>query len=307
MKKYLVLGGSGFIGNELTKILVRKDEVIVADRIAPTNDKAEYIYLDFVNTEDFSEYLEDVDTVIHLISTIVPQNTTEGFNIKIMENVVPTINLFDSMKKQSVENIVFVSSGGTIYGDLYDQPIAENTIKEPICVYASIKLFIENVCHLYNRYDGINCLVLRLSNPYGLDENSNKTQGFIPILINNILNNKTTTIWGDGENVRDYIYIEDAVDAIIKFIYSDIYNGTYNIGTGIGTPTNDVIDKLINDINKDYKAVVYTEGRLCDVEYNVLNIEKSKERINWEPKVSLDDGIKLIHAKLEEKLKTGVK
>lgn len=307
MKKYLVLGGSGFIGNELTKVLAKKDKVIVADKFAPANDKVEYMYLDFVNTEDFSEYLEDVDTVIHLISTIVPQNTTEGLNGKIMENVVPTINLLDSMKKQGVGNIVFVSSGGTVYGDLYNQPIAEDSIKEPICAYASIKLFIENVCRLYNRYDDINCLVLRLSNPYGMDDNSNKTQGLIPILIKNILNDKITTIWGDGENVRDYIYIEDAVDAMVKFIYSEISNGTYNVGTGIGTSTNDVIDILINDINKEYEAVEYTEGRLCDVEYNVLDIEKTKESLGWEPKVSLAEGIKLIHAKLEEKLLIGDK
>ena len=169
MKRILVLGGNGFLGKYIVERLSNDNEVIVADyNIEHTNEKPQIKYrkINFIECEDFDDYLKDVDMVIHLISTITANDRTDNIKKEIEDNVFPTIKLLDSMVKNNVKDIMFVSSGGTVYGNHDLNPILEDEPKKPICNYGIIKNLIENYLYLYKQYYGINYKTVRLANPY---------------------------------------------------------------------------------------------------------------------------------------------
>lgn len=296
MKKYLVLGGSGFIGRNLVRQLCKENFVVIADRTEnfefKYNSRVSFMHLDFVNTIDFTPYLEGVNTVIHLISTEIPCEGTENINKEIIENIFPTINLLDSMVSVNVKNLLFVSSGGTIYGELYENQKAKEAIfEEPICKYAINKLIIERYLYLYQNYHQLNYKILRLANPYSYEVEHNRKQGLIPILIEKILLNETITVWGDGENIRDYIYMNDVIEAFSEI---EKYSGNeriFNVGTGKGYSINQIINIIKNQLQLETLKVVYGKIRTCDVRRNVLDIARITSCTNWIPKTSIEEGI----------------
>lgn len=306
MKRYLVLGGNGFIGRNIVKKLCRENEVVIADLNLndefKDNENIKFLQLDFVNTKDFRPYLKDIDTVIHLISTILPSEGTDNINKEIQENIFPTINLLDSMVSIGVMNILFMSSGGTVYGDTNNETIDENTSTVPICKYAVNKLMIEYYLHLYSIYHKLNYKVIRAANPYSSEVKQNKMQGLIPVLINKVISQEDITIWGDGTNIRDYIYIDDLVDA---FMAIDEYFGEekiFNVGTGKGYSINQVLSFIKDSLNTDNVNISYEKERACDVKSNVLDISRIKECTGWSPKVGILEGIRLSVESLKEHL-----
>ena len=297
MKKYLILGGNGFIGKYITNRLAVNNEVLVLDYdvdIQIESDNISYKKIDFVNCYNFCDFLENVDTVVHLISTIVPSEKTNNNNQEITDNVFPTIRLLDDMVKCNVKDIVFISSGGTIYGEHDEMPIFENEAKLPICNYGIIKELIEKYFNLYNLYYGINYRVARLANPYSEVLKKGKKQGIIPIFVDQILNEEPLKIWGDGNDIRDYIYMDDAVDAIVKIIEYKGKEKVFNVGTGIGYSINDLLEIINKELNVSNICVSYENSRKCDVRNSILNIDKIRKELNWEPKVNLEEGIKKV-------------
>lgn len=297
MKKYLVLGGNGFIGKYIVDSLSVNNEVVVADYNiddASDTDNITYKKLDFITCEDFSSFLDGVDVVIHLISTIVPNENINNINLEIENNVFPTIRLLNDMVKNNVKEIIFVSSGGTVYGEHDNIPIAEDEPKQPICNYGIIKELIEKYLNLYNRYCGINYRIARLANPYSEVVKKGKKQGIIPIFIDQLLNNQQLKIWGDGNDVRDYIYMDDAIDALLKIIEYSGDEKVFNVGTGIGYTINDMLEIIKSELDIQDLSISYEDSRKCDVKNNVLNIERIKNELDWEPKTDLQSGIKKV-------------
>ena len=164
--RYLLLGGSGFIGKHLaTALLARGDAVTIAGKSPSFNMQgAKYIQLDFVNCNDFSEYIKDIDVIVHLISTILPSDNLLNVNEEISANVFPTTTLLKNVSDLQKE-IVFISSGGTIYGESA-KPCSEKTPTNPICNYGLSKLLIEKYLGLFNHIYDLKYKVVRLSNPY---------------------------------------------------------------------------------------------------------------------------------------------
>ena len=297
MKKYLVLGGNGFIGKYVVDSLAKNNKVIVADyniEHNEENENIEYKQMDFINCYDFTEYLEGIDIVIHLISTIGPNENTKNINKEIEENVFPTTRLLEAMVKCETKKIIFVSSGGTVYGEHECSPILESDSKDPICNYGIIKELIEKYLNLYSLYYGIDYKVLRLANPYSEVVKKGKKQGIIPILIEQLMNNETIKIWGDGNDVRDYIHIQDAIAAILKVIDYDGDEKIFNVGTGVGCSINDLIELIKEEMQISTISVSYVEGRKCDVKNNILNKKKKKKEMNWEPEITLKKGIQKV-------------
>lgn len=297
MKKYLVLGGSGFIGRNIVRKLSEKNKVVVADLNSSDefklNPNVNFLQLDFVNTTNFKPYLQDIDTVIHLVSTVLPNDGTENINNEIQENIFPTINLLDSMVSMGVLNIMFVSSGGTVYGNTNNEIISENMNTLPICKYAVHKLMLEHYLHLYGVYHQLNYKIIRAANPYSCEVKQNKMQGLIPVLINKIICHDNITIWGDGDNKRDYIYIDDFVEA---FMVLDEYSGEekiFNVGTGNGYSINQVLSFIKDILDVDTVNVLYENERKCDVKNNVLDISLIQECTGWSPKIGIVEGIRL--------------
>lgn len=295
-EKVLVLGGKGFIGEYLVAKMSKLDkyEIIVADRKIDrkmVSNDVTFLPLEFSEKTDFSKYLKDINTVIHLISTIFPDEDTDYIEKSIIDNIFPTLSLLRSMVKANCKKIVFASSGGTIYGNHNNVPIPEKDVGYPISNYGIVKDMIEKYIFLFSYYYGLDYRIIRLSNPYGGRSIIGRKQGLIPILIEKIKKGDTIQIWGNGNNIRDYIYINDVIEAIIRIMEYSGSQKIFNVGTGIGYSINDIIKILCSHMDENIPNIEYTVPRKCDVNNNILDITYLKNLLKFKPKYSLEDGI----------------
>lgn len=296
--KSLVIGGNGFIGVNLVNALLRDgSDVRVFDRypsrFQDPNPKVEYVMGDLGNHGEVHETVEGVDIVYHLAYTTLPHTSNEDPVYDIRSNVIDTVQLLQHCKQVGVKKFIFVSSGGTIYGAPQSVPIAEDHPTDPICSYGITKLTIEKYLSLFQHLYGLEYVVARISNPYGELQNPNAKQGAVAVFLNNVLQSKPITIWGDGEVVRDYIYIGDAVDALIaaaKYQPQADSPRVFNVGAGRGYSLNQLIEAMRDAIESKI-TVNYTPGRPEDVPINVLDIKRAESLLNWHPKVELRDGL----------------
>jgi len=292
----LVLGGNGFIGSNLCQeLLKQKHNVRILDRSIKNNNihylsNVEFIEIDYVQTEDFTPYLKGIDVVFHLISTTIPSTSNENKIFDIKTNVCPTIQLLEDIIKTGHIKIVFLSSGGTVYGDTRLEVIPEEHPLNPICSYGIQKLTIEKYLQFYNHEYGLDYSIVRLSNPYGRGQDGRKGQGVVPIFLKKIINEESIHIWGDGSITRDYIHINDVVDALCKLLHYSGQKKVFNLGSGKGHTLNEIIEEISLVVQK--KAFIeYLEPRSIDVKKNVLDISTIKKELMWKPKISLNEGI----------------
>ena len=294
MKKALVLGGQGFIGYNLVKKLLKENfEVKIFEKYINENKKlpnCEYIQGDFQNIDIYPEIFEEVDVVFHLISTTTPNKDISKIQFDIETNLVPTVKLLTLACEKNVKKVIFTSSGGTIYGEHDETKIEENAPKFPICAYGINKLAIEKYFYMFHKLFGLNYSILRLSNPYG-ENHFSKSQGAINVFIDKIKNNQEIEIWGDGTIARDYIHIDDVVNALYLSIENNDDEKIFNISSGEATSLNEILNLLKEVSKKDFK-VVYKPSRSFDVKVNCLDNSLAKKVLLWEPKISLKDGIK---------------
>jgi UDP-glucose 4-epimerase len=304
-EKCLILGGGGFIGSHLAESLLKEGyEVTLFDvknfsrrNIHSFEKEIKIIEGDFHNPSDVNLALENIDYVFHLISTTIPSNSVLNPVYDIESNLVPTVKLLQSCTSKNIKKIVFVSSGGTVYGIPKQIPIPENHPSNPISSYGINKRTIESYFILYNKLFNLNSCVFRLSNPYGERQNPYIAQGAITIFSYKSIANMPIEIWGDGEVIRDYIYIGDVIKALIASLKIDTPEIIYNLGSGIGTSLNEILDIIKTGFNNDLK-VNYVNSRNFDVLSNVLDISLIKSRFNWEPKIELSEGLPLIYNNL---------
>lgn len=300
MKKIVLLGGSGFIGRKLAVELSHICHVVVLDLMTCDEfikyPNIEFHYFNFTDPNQSMTQLQGVDVIVHLVSTIFPCDGTDQISLHIEENVLATIRLLEEIKHTSTE-IVFISSGGTVYGDVPATSSQEGDALSALCSYSLMKIMIEESIKMYGYQNDMHYKIVRLSNPYGYNTNTDRMQGAIPIFISKILNGETITIWGDGENRRDYIFLDDAVDAIMRIIMAPPMKEIFNVGSGISFSTLEVIQCIVKNIG-DYPPIdlVFTESRICDVKSNCLDVRKIKTALDWSAAHSLEEGIqKVIH------------
>lgn len=307
MKKYVVLGGSGFIGRKLVGKLSRDNHVLVADRVYSsefeTMKNISYMKFNFTEEESFVPLLDEADTIIHLVSTLFAKDGTENLVTEVSANVLTTIRLLEDMVGRNV-SLLFVSSGGTVYGEGGEFPAMEDDTNHAFCGYALTKMMIENTLELYKNQHGIRYQTVRLSNPYGFMRNSGRMQGLIPIMVNRILHGEPITIWGDGENIRDYIFIDDVVDAIAAVLNYEGKESIFNVGTGIGYSINEILNLVIEKLSPEKPPVIqYSSSRKCDVRKNVLNIERVTNCTGWKPNTGIEEGIELMIREFKTKIR----
>ncbi len=303
MKKCLILGAGGFLGKAICSKLCDDYEIIAYDRIESDElvklNNVKQIIGDFVHTNDFTDILQGIDVVIHLISTSIPSDDTSHIREEISENIIPTVSLLESMVKANVKDILFVSSGGTVYGETGDKLNSVEALLNPICSYGVQKKVIEAYLQFYGIRYGINYKIARISNPYGLGQNINKPQGVIPIFIRNLLNNKEIVIFGDGTDVRDYIYMDDVVNIIERIMTYEGNEHIFNVGTGEAYSLNEIIDKIVKISGKQYKNIEYHIARKCDVHKSLLEVECTYKLLGYRPQMTLDEGIKILYERLK--------
>lgn len=295
MQRVLVLGGSGFLGSYVVDELCLAGHHVLSldrypERFRPLRDEVEFYQADFGNRGELEKILKaGVDVVVHLVSSTVPQTSNEDPIFDVQSNVVESIALFEMCVKYAVKKVVFVSSGGTVYGIPERQPIPENHPTLPLCSYGVTKLTIEHYLHLFYVLYGLKYSILRLSNPYGARQDPRGKQGAVTVFMNRILRNEEITVWGDGSVVRDYIHASDFARACVAVIDSEKI-GVYNVGSGVGLSINQLLSALQEVTGKAAK-VKYLPGRNFDVPELYLDCSRIAEELGWAAQVDFNDGL----------------
>lgn len=312
---YLVLGAGGFIGKNLVCTLLKNKEnkLILFDKnttelVALLSDNMsknhKIISGDFCRQTEFDVLTWNIDIVYHLISTTIPDTSNNHISQGLIDNVAVTASLLDACVKSKVKKIVFLSSGGTVYGLEKHLPFKEDTMTNPISAYGLQKVTIEKLLYLYNYMYGLNYQIIRLSNPYGRFQVPNGVQGVVTTFVYNVLKKEPLTVYGDGNVVRDFIFIDDVVEAILKI---SGYNGEYrvfNVGSGTGHSINELIF-LIEHVLNEKVCVNYTQCRKADVPINVLDVSRYEKCFGTVEKVTLEWGIKYTYEYLRSNLEQG--
>jgi UDP-glucose 4-epimerase len=293
-KTVIVTGGSGFIGSHLVDRLVEQAKrVVVIDKVRPPralkNKKAVYKKID-VQDEDVINIFkkEQPDVVFHLAAHIFDRESMEDPVKNAQDNILGSLNVFEGMRLFGKGKIVFASTGVT-YGMQTQLPVSESMVPLPATPYAVSKLTGERYLHFYNEVHGVPSVALRLGNVYGPRQDSSAESGAIGIFAAKLLQGRRPFINNDGETTRDYIYVDDVIDAMLKAAESD-YVGILNIGTGIETTTQDLFELVREEVGA--QSVPDRREEVMDVLKRVaLKNAKAKEILGWEPSTSLQEGI----------------
>ena len=240
---------------------------------------------------DFENITQNQDIVYHLISTTVPTTSNQHIAQELISNVVVTSKLLEACVKNQIKKVVFLSSGGTVYGKENEMPLKEDTATNPISAYGIQKVTIEKLLYLYNYMYGLDYRVIRLSNPYGPYQRPNGILGAVTTFTFKALMGEPITVYGDGSVVRDFIYIDDAVKGIMNIANGDKEQKIFNLGYGKGTSIKEVIDIIQETLGIDIN-VKYFVGRKVDLPINVLDISLYEETYGKLDLISLELGIK---------------
>lgn len=296
----LILGASGFIGTNLTIKLTENIDnhiTLIDKRIDYFSDIKKF---NFSNVEikissldkdmDFS-ILEGQDVVYHLVSTNVPTTSNQHISQDIQANVLFSLTLFEACVKYDVKKVVFISSGGTVYGKESSCPLSENTPTNPISSYGVQKITIEKLLYLYSYMYGLDYRIIRLSNPYGPYQRPNGVLGAVTTFTYKALKGEEVQVYGDGSVIRDFIYIDDAVKGILNIVEGENKHHTFNLGCGYGTSIKEVLETIEKALGLKMN-IVYKKGRAVDVPVNYLDIRRYEKYYGKLNPVSLEEGVK---------------
>lgn len=292
--KALVLGGNGFIGSHLVDYLLDAGHSVRVfdrgnERYRKPLSKVDYRLGSFDDIPKLAEALEEIDVVYHLISTTVPSTSNKDPIYDIESNLISTVKLLDLIRQSNIPRIIYLSSGGTVYGIPEVSPIPETHPLKPICSYGIIKVAIENYIQMYHHLYGLDYAVLRVSNPYGERQGHTGVQGVIGTFMGKVISNDNIDVWGDGSVVRDFIYIGDLATLCVEVGESN-QTGIFNIGSGKGHSVKEIIETLSSVSGKKINPK-YSSKRSYDVPRVELDICKVKKSFLWRPRTELLDGM----------------
>lgn len=302
----MILGAAGFIGTNLTMRLIKEQKkLILFDKegvMYPEviNEAAKVRDVSFVEGA-FTELtcegwltqiacLPEVETVYHLVSTTCPTNSNQDVSKELEDNLISTIRFLDACVAAGVPKVVFLSSGGTVYGKEHTGLCREEEEAFPITVYGMQKLSIEKTLYLYQQMYDLDYRIIRLANPYGPYQRPNGIQGAVTTFTWRAFHNEPIHVYGDGAVVRDYIYIDDAIEGIIKIAEHSGKYRLYNLGSGKGHSLIELIDTIATVLGK-LPQVVFQEGRAVDVPINILDISRFERDYGKLEPMKLIDGI----------------
>ena len=297
MSRILIMGSTGFIGrNLLFKLYTNPDNEITcfskhAYLMQDEFPRIKCITNEYCRDLNFDELLVDQEYVFHFISTTYPATSNRNIAKEISDNIITTVNFLEACQRNKVKKVIFASSGGTVYGKVTTSPINELSMTNPINSYGIQKLTIEKLFYLYNHMHGLDYCIIRLANPYGPYQRINGGLGAVSVFINRALHDEFINVYGDGSVVRDYIYIDDVIEGIVRIAK---YNGEekiFNLGSGKGISIKQLLNKISKVLHCDLK-INYLPGRAVDVPINVLDMSLYKEEIGILTYTSLEDGIK---------------
>ena len=304
MLKVLVLGFNGFIGRHLTAELAKKNDIslTVFGRNADFGklDNLHYFQGDFEDTTALKKALENQDIVYNFVSHTIPSSSWDNPLLEIEKNLTPTLRLIELAAESGVKKICFPSSGGTIYG-LQQNLLTEESLTEPFSPYGITKRTIESFLQYAKFKHRLNYDIYRISNVYGEGQNIGKGLGFINTTLENIVNNRPVVIYGDGENIRDYIYVKDVVKLLMLSVNKNVKDSDiYNVSSNNPISLNSLID-LIRNVTKIDFSVTYVPNRLSDNQKVCLDNSKIMKLCSEMSLCSLEEGIKNTYDYLKDK------
>ncbi len=292
----LVIGGNGFIGKNIVSALKKTvNNLVIFDLNSNSllnQDNLSYIKGDISNIALLKSVMLDyaITHVIHLASTTLPKSSNEDMKFDVSSNVISTLDILDLCVQSNIQKIIFMSSGGAIYGLPNYSPIDENHSTNPICSYGIVKLMIEKYLNLYNHLYGLKYISLRAANPYGIGQNPRGSQGVIANFIHKLSIGEPVEIWGDGSIVRDFFDVRDLSALVVKALFSDAI-GVFNAGSGLGVSLNQLIDLIAHNLSLS-PNVICRDSRKFDVPSIILNCSKARNVFGWRAEIDLDSGIK---------------
>jgi UDP-glucose 4-epimerase len=306
--RVLVTGGNGFIGSHVVDALIAAgQDVSVLDvyqeRYRPPLPGVRYFKGSFGDANVVAAALhEGIDTVIHLANYGLSLNDS-GLPTSDLKNLEDSVKLFEACIEHKVGKVVYMSSGGKIYGIAEKLPITESHPTNPLGSYGITKLAIEKHLLSLSHYSGIGATIVRPSNPYGIRQAPQGVQGVIPIFAWRILHQQPITIWGEGNTIRDYVDVKDVATACVQAA-SHVCSGVYNLGSGVGIETIQVLG-MISDLIGAPSIIKWEPARTFDVPAIVLDSSRAEKDLNWRPDTDIRCGLLGVIQWLEELARSG--
>lgn len=310
--KVLILGGGGFIGSTIAdRLLVDGHELRIFERprvqryrMFGSHESVEWIDGDLSSMHDVAHAVDGMDAVIHLVSTTLPKGSNDDPIYDVQSNVVASLQLLDAMVQKKVARLVFISSGGTVYGPPHYLPVDEAHPTEPQVSYGITKLTIEKYLSLYRQLHGIRPVILRVANPYGERQRIETAQGAVGVFVHRALRGQPIEIWGDGSVTRDYVHVQDVADAFAQALVYEGDRTCFNISAGVGASLNELV-VMLGEVLGQSLDVRYLPGRPFDVKVNVLSNALAHQELGWVPRIGMREGLERTVKWMRQRLATG--
>ena len=294
--KFIVTGGFGFIGSHIVKLLLQKGHTVdiidnfhtgKKENLKDDINKINFFDVDIRNKLDLKKILKNYDGIFHEAAlTAVPESFEKPQEYQEV-NVIGTKNIFEIALDEKIR-VVYASSS-SIYGNTESIPIKEDAKKNPINPYGQTKVDDEKIAEEFSK-NNLSVIGLRYFNVYGMGQTGSYA-GVITKFLENIKNKKPFIVNGEGNQIRDFIHVEDIARANLAAMESKIKNGFFNVGTGIPTSINDLA-KLMIEISHHERKITHGPTLEGDVKISQANMDLTKNSLNWEHKIELNEGLK---------------
>lgn len=295
-KSVLLIGGAGFIGSALSRYLINQNyRVHILSKHFPSNQINSGLIFHQGGLDEralLERILPECDSIIHLASSTTPGSSSRHPVLEADKNITPTLELIDILSSYKKIRMIYVSSGGTLYGNPGSNPVDESHPLRPLSFHGAGKVAMETFLRTFSNSPEINVSIIRPSNIYGPGQPLRHGFGVIRTMLEHALHGAKMEIWGDGEAVRDFLHIDDMVSAIVSVMAIPDDNHTYNVGSGIGHNLNE-IRKIIESVSGKKLHAIYRPSRKIDVKKIVLDRSRVSKKTNWYPKITIEQGIDL--------------
>ncbi len=309
--KILVTGGAGFIGSHTVDALVAagKHQVSIIDNLTAgkrdqVNRAARFHEIDLRDADAVRRVIEaeTPEIIVHLAAQMDVRRSVADPPYDAQVNIVGFLNLIESARQHGLRRVIFSSTGGAIYGEQEEFPAPEDHPLHPVSPYGVAKLATEAYLFFYKVQYGIDYTALRYGNVYGPRQDPHGEAGVVAIFCGRMLEGKPCTIYGDGKQTRDYIFVGDVVRANVAAASTNV-SGAINIGTGIETNVNDLYHTLgtVADVTR---APEYAPARPGEQSRSVISPARAAELLNWRPQVDLANGLDETFSYFKERRKS---
>jgi len=293
-----ILGGLGFMGSHLSRALLHLEyRVRIFDKLYASNQligdiqsQVEIVEGDYERPEDVLDVLADAEVCYHLIHTTVPGSSMQDPIYDVQSNILSSVRWMSQLNRTSLKKLIYISSGGTVYGIPQTNPIDEDHPTHPISSYGITKLCIEKYLALYANLHGIDYRIARPSNVYGEGQRLNIHQGVVGVFVDKVFHGEPIEVWGEGKVRRDYLHITDLISALLAFLNHRGPGRIFNISSEQGHSLLEII-QMIEKLSGKKTDVRFLPSRGFDVPVNILSYKRLKDETGWTPKVGLYEGI----------------